>query len=122
MSVRDTIRASRPRPFTVDTPAGPITVRPLNGRRRDEYIQSLLKKGRLSQCEQAAWAIWDDETDQLAYNADNPADIAELHEMDGAVLGQIVNSFLVESGIVEKSVEDAEKKSEPSPSASSGSS
>lgn len=122
MSVRDRVRNGRPQPLPVDTSLGRFWVLPMNGRRRDAYIQRLLAKDRrpLTQSEIAAWGMWDEEAERLAYDPANADDVTELEELDGGALGVIVQRFLVASGIVEDPVGAAEKKSESSQSSDSG--
>lgn len=122
MSVRDRIRGWRAQPVKVETPTGDYWIMPMVSRRRDAYIQRIMDRETrpLTQTEIAAWALWDDEKSQLAYDPANAADIAELAEFDGGSVGLIVNKFLVASLIMDDPVAGAEKKSESSQSSDSG--
>lgn len=52
-----------------------------------------------------------EEDGALTYNVDNEKDIAEIGEVDGAVLQAIVLKLYEVSGLTKTAIEDAEKKS-----------
>jgi hypothetical protein len=122
-NVRDRIRATQARVYPVPTVEGTFHIRAMSGARRDEYIQWLLSldEGRkATQSEQCAWALWDPESNNWVYDPRDPDHIAELRNWDGSAIGACVQMWLVESGLMEKSVEQEIKKSEASPSTDSG--
>lgn len=100
-----------------DDPDDAIYIRALSGAGRMKYLE-LTKKfdGVVPATHIAALGLCD-EGGSLCFNIDKPADIEELSvDVDGEVLQIIANEVFRVSGLAKDAIEEAEKKSEASPS------
>lgn len=110
MSSRDSLRAFKPKVHVFDHEGQTFHVRALSGAGRTKYLDlchtgdgtpSMAKVVALGLCESDG---------SLTYNVDNDKDIAEINEIDGAVLQAIVFKLYEVSGLTKKALEEAEKK------------
>lgn len=112
MSSRDSLRSFRPKVEKFEHGGQTFYVRALSGAGRARYLElcraggdagpSMAKVVALGLCE---------EDGALTYNIDREQDIAEIGEVDGAVLQAIVIKLYEVSGLTSKAIEDATKNS-----------
>lgn len=117
MSTRDVLRKAKPKVHSVDISSGTVYVRALSGGGRDAYLDLVKEsepKGPPSHRVAALGLCEEDGT--LSYDTADKKQMDELHQVDGEDLQKISMKLFEVSGLTEKSVDDAEKKSEASPS------
>jgi hypothetical protein len=118
MSTRETLRRLRPKVTTVETAEGPVFVRAMSGVGRMEYFRLVREAGDggMAPMHEIAALGLCDQDGTLVFDVENPADLAELAAFDGDVLQRICMALLDTSGMSARAQEDAEKKSDASPS------
>lgn len=115
MSVRDTVRRSKPTIVTFPLPNGEsIWVRAFSGPGRaaySAYVSDLGKEGRGAAPEIVAAMAICEEDGSLAYDWQKPEDLAEIAgHFDAHMLDEIGLKLFELSGLTKKAVDDAEKK------------
>jgi hypothetical protein len=117
MSTRDKLRQAKPKVTTVDTDHGSIHVRALSGAGRAAYFALVNEAGDgMAPMHKLAGLGLCEPDGTLAYDLDKPDDVAELAAVDGDVLQRICMALLDVSGLSQRAREEAEKKSDASPS------
>lgn len=120
MSNRDLLKRSRSKVYPVEISTGTVHIKSMNGAARHKYAQLSKGDGSLAPHTIVALALCS-EDGTMDFSMETEKDIAlanaELCEVDGADLQAICLKFFEVSGTASKSVDDAEKKSEASPSA-----
>lgn len=127
-NIREALRAhARPKlgPLA-ETPDGiKFYVRAFSGADRARYLELMDgfkdKPGQIPFGKIAAMGLCD-EKGVLLYDAEKPEDVAEVSEFDGDFLQNAVNALFELSGLTKQAADEAAKKSEASPSTSSGTS
>jgi hypothetical protein len=110
MSSRDSLRSFRPKVEKFEHGGQTFYVRGLSGAGRARFLE-MSRDGSPPMAKVVALGLCE-EDGTLTYNVDNEKDIAEINEVDGAVLQLIVLKLYEVSGLTAKAIEDAEKKSE----------
>lgn len=112
MSSRDSLRSFRPKVEKFDHDGKTFYVRALSGAGRARYVELCRGGGDAGPPMGKVVALGLCEEDgALTYNVDNDKDIAEIGEVDGAVLQAIVIKIYQVSGLTSKAIEDATKNS-----------
>jgi len=120
MSVREILKRSRAKVHPCEISTGTVHVKSMSGEARQQYADLVHKKptgiplhlvAALGLCEEDGTMLYDCSTEKGAAIAE-----IELKEIDGADLQAIVLKLYEVSGLAGRSVKEAEKKSEASPS------
>ena len=118
MSVREVVRKRRPKVVELELPGGDkVWIKSLSGEGRahfrDIVEKSKVNSGLKSESVVAMALCESDGT--LTYDFENPDDLKEIREMDGADVDLIFLRFLSVSGLNTESVEQLQKNSEATP-------
>ena len=117
MSTRDVLRAAKPKIHKIDTEHGDLYVRGLTGAGRALYLGLVNDAGNEGVPMHRTAALGLVEADGTpAYDIENEDHMRELAQVDGNLLQTICMKLFEVSGLSKKATEDAEKKSEASPS------
>jgi len=112
MSSRDALRSFRPKVHQHEYEGKSFHIRALSGAGRAKYLELVAAAGDSSPSMAKVVALGLCEEDGvLTYNVDNEKDVAEINEVDGAVLQSIVFKLYEISGLTKKAIESAEKNS-----------
>ena len=114
MSVREALKKHKPRLIEIDWNGDKFWVRGMSGADRKDYTDRVKKSeanGGFRNEYVFAMAVRD-EHGVRQYDPDNPADVAEISELDGSLIDKVVMSYLGASGLTREAVKEAEKNSE----------
>lgn len=94
-------------------------LRPLSGAGREAYLKLVNEKPENFIAGVVLFGLCNERGELLGdpFNADHRTKVANV---DGQVLQRLADEFLTASGLTERASKEAEKKSDPSPSESSG--
>lgn len=109
MSSRESLRSFRPKVHSFDHGGQTFFVKSLSGAGRARFLE-LSKDGSPPMAKVVALGLCE-EDGALTYNLDNEKDVAEISEVDGAVLQAIVIKLYQVSGLTATAIEDATKNS-----------
>jgi len=112
VSSRDALRVFRPKVHKFDHDGQTLHVRALSGAGRAKYLELCRtgNDGSPAMARVVALGLCE-EDGTLTYNVDNDKDVAEIEQVDGAVLQAVVFKLYEVSGLTKKAMEEAEKKS-----------
>jgi hypothetical protein len=112
VSSRDSLRSFRPKVHSFEHGGQTFYVRAFSGAGRARYLELCRGAGDAGPPMAKVVALGLCEEDgALTYNVDKDTDIAEISEVDGAVLQAVVLKLYEVSGLTKTAIEDAEKKS-----------
>lgn len=113
------LATARPRPMPIEIDGTTYYMRPLSGTGRGDYLRLVNDKDNFSMGAVVLLGLCGPDGELLgdAFSVD---DRAKVDGADGGLLQRLADKMLEASGLVDRSAKAAEKKSEPSPSALSG--